>query len=48
MVKLENHIFKKQVTFDRYVYIEKQRVAEFFQVIPLALFMVETGILFIL
>ena len=35
MVKLENHIFKKQVTFDHY--IEKQRVAEFFQVILLAL-----------
>lgn len=43
---MENHIFKKQVTFDHH--IEKQRVAEFFQVIPLALFMVETGILFIL
>lgn len=41
MVKLENHIFKKQVTFDHY--IEKQRVAEFFQVIPLALFMVGRG-----
>lgn len=35
MVKLESHIFEKQVTFDHY--IEKQRVAEFFQVIPLAL-----------